>query len=82
MLRSWGEAAIAPGGEDQEIRAWLGSAATTYTYTRSLVGIEMAENDRWMVVNRLEGNFPGAVVDLRYCFVIRDDLIAELVVAP
>jgi hypothetical protein len=33
-------------------------------------------------VNHLEGNFPGGVVDLRYRFVVVDDLISELVIAP
>ena len=27
-------------------------------------------------------NFPGGVVDLRYRFTLRDDLISELVIAP
>ena len=36
----------------------------------------------WIVVNHLEGDFPGGVVDLRYRFVMTGDLIAELVIAP
>jgi len=34
------------------------------------------------VVNHLEGDFPGGVVDLRYQFALKGDLIAELVIAP
>jgi hypothetical protein len=36
----------------------------------------------WAILNHLEGNFPGGVVDLWYRFVLTDDLICELVVAP
>jgi ketosteroid isomerase-like protein len=65
-----------------EIRAWLTAAATEYTYTRTLLDVEAVDADTWLVVNHLEGDFPGGVVDLRYRFVLRDDLIAELVIAP
>jgi hypothetical protein len=47
-----------------------------------LVGAEVIDTDTWLVVNHLEGDFPGGVVDLQYRFVVRDDLIVELVIAP
>ena len=50
--------------------------------TRSLVRAEAVDPRTWLVVNHLEGNFPGGVVDLRYQFVIADGLISELVIAP
>lgn len=65
-----------------EIRTWLTTAAAEYTYTRTLVSAETADNGTWLVVNHLEGDFPGGVVDLRYRFALRGDLIAELVIAP
>jgi hypothetical protein len=65
-----------------EIRAWLASSASEYTYTRTLVGIKPTEGDRWVVVNRLEGDFPGGVAVLRYQFGIQAGLISELVIAP
>jgi hypothetical protein len=68
-------------GPDQ-IRAWLATAATEFTYTRTLIDVEAIDGDKWLVVNNLEGNFPGGVVDLRYRFVLRDGLIAELIIAP
>jgi len=37
---------------------------------------------RWLVVNHLDGNFPGSVVDLHDEFVRRADLISQLVIAP
>ena len=64
------------------IRGWLAHASTQFTYTRTFVGAEAVELDVWFVTNRLEGNFPGGVVDLRYRFRMAGDLIAELVIAP
>jgi hypothetical protein len=68
-------------GSDQ-IRGWLEHAASEYTFTRSLVRAEATSVDTWLVVNHLEGNFPGGVVDLRYRFGVTDGLISELVIAP
>jgi hypothetical protein len=34
------------------------------------------------VTNHLEGDFPGGVVDLRYRFLLADNLIADLEIAP
>ena len=65
-----------------EIRDWLTHAASEYTVTRSLVRAEATGGDTWLVVNHLEGDFPGGVVDLRYQFVVTGDLISELVIAP
>lgn len=65
-----------------EIRRWLATAASEYTFTRTLLSAEAGDDGSWVVVNHLEGDFPGGVVDLRYRFVLRGDLIAELVIAP
>ena len=65
-----------------EIRDWLAHASTEFTYTRTFAGAEAVTPDTWLVTNRLEGNFPGGVVDLRYRFRIAGDLISELVIAP
>lgn len=65
-----------------EIRDWLEHAASEYTFTRVLVRAEATGGDTWLVVNHLEGNFPGGVVDLRYQFAVTGDRIAELVIAP
>ena len=64
----------------QEIRHWLATAATEYTYTRTFVRAEAAATGTWIVTNHLEGNFPGGVVDLRYRFVVTDDRISELII--
>ena len=65
-----------------EIRTWLTTTASEYTFTRTLVSADAVDDETWVVVNHLEGNFPGAVVDLRYKFTLSDDRISELVIAP
>jgi ketosteroid isomerase-like protein len=65
-----------------EIHHWLRTAASEFTYTRAFVSAEALAPDTWLVVNHLEGDFPGGVVDLRYRFVLAGDLISELVIAP
>ncbi|HEV2796742.1 MAG TPA: nuclear transport factor 2 family protein [Nocardioides sp.] len=65
-----------------EVRAFLHEAGTEYTYTTELVGAERLDDGRWVAVNRLEGDFPGGLVELRYGFTLVDDLITELVIEP
>ena len=65
-----------------EIHHWLTKTSTEYRYTRTLLGAEAADHHTWLIRNRLEGNFPGNVVDLRYRFTLADDLIASLEIAP
>lgn len=65
-----------------QVRQFLGKAGSEYTYTSDLVGAERVDDDQWVAVNRLEGDFPGGVVELRYAFTLVDDLITELVIAP
>jgi ketosteroid isomerase-like protein len=65
-----------------EVRTWLATAASEFTFTRTLVSAEAAGPDTWVVVNHLEGDFPGRVVDLRYRFGLTGGLISELVIAP
>jgi ketosteroid isomerase-like protein len=80
------DAAVFDDGKEfhgtDEIRTWLTTTASEYTFTRTLVSAEPVDDDTWLVVNHLEGNFPGGVVDLRYRFALGDDLISELVIAP
>jgi ketosteroid isomerase-like protein len=65
-----------------EVHHWLATAASQFTYTRTLVSAHAIDADTWLVVNRLEGDFPGGAVDLRYQFVLSGDLISGLVIAP
>ncbi len=65
-----------------EIRHWLATAAREFTFTRTFVSAEAITDDTWVVLNHLEGDFPGGVVDLHYRFVLTGDQISELVIAP
>jgi ketosteroid isomerase-like protein len=65
-----------------EIRGFLAKGGAEFTYTTTLVGAERTDDDHWVAVNHLEGDFPGGVVDLRYRFAMDGDRIAELVIAP
>ena len=43
----------------------------------------LAQQDgRTVVTSHLVGNFPGSPVDLRYFFVLKDGMIAELEIVP
>jgi hypothetical protein len=65
-----------------EIRAWLGHAASEYTYTSVLTAVRQDDSEHWTAVHHLEGNFPGGVVDLRYRYTLKDDRITTLTIAP
>ena len=68
-------------GHDR-IRDWLSNASTAFTYTRTFTGANAVDADTWLVTNRLQGDFPGGVVDLGYRFRLAGGAIAELVIAP
>lgn len=63
-----------------EIRRFLTRAGSEFTYTVTLVGAERLDDARWVVTQRLEGNFPGGVVELGYRFVLDGDRVVELVI--
>ena len=65
-----------------QVREFLHQAGSEYTYTTELVGAERIDDEHWVAVNRLEGDFPGGVVELRYGFTLADHLITELVITP
>ncbi|MFF2076128.1 nuclear transport factor 2 family protein [Kitasatospora sp. NPDC058162] len=64
------------------IEKWLNRSASEYTYTIEQTGAEQTGADRYTVTNRLEGDFPGGVVDLHYRFTLRADSIQRLVIEP
>lgn len=65
-----------------EILGWLTGAASEYTYTSTWLSAE-ATSDTATVVIRLEGDFPGGVVDLRYMFTTTaDGQVGTLSIAP
>ncbi len=64
-----------------EVLDFLQSAGAEFSYTTTLVGCERIDDDKWVVRNHLEGDFPGGVADLTYRFTMDGDRIAELVIA-
>ena len=59
------------------IRQWMANASTQYSDT--VEPFDVAEDDgRIVVASHLVGNFPGSPVDLRYCFMLDGDAIAQL----
>lgn len=54
------------------IREWIRESLTKYQYTVTFLAAQ-SEDDRFTVTNRLQGNFPGGVVDLTYTFRLTDD---------
>jgi hypothetical protein len=66
----------------QDIGAWLDSAGSEYTFTTTFTGAIVPDPEHVDVLQRLEGNFPGGVVDLHYRFTLDGDLISRLVIEP
>ncbi len=65
-----------------EIRDWLGRSGSEYTYTTTLIAATKVDDAHYTVVQHLEGDFPGGVVDLQFRFTLRNQEIAELVIEP
>lgn len=66
----------------QEIRTFLSEAGAEFTYTTELVGVRRVDDARWVVTNRIEGDFPGGVAELDYHFVLEAGHIARLAIVP
>jgi hypothetical protein len=64
------------------IRAWKEGVAAAFDYTVSVAGTEHLTDEKYAVTAQIEGNFPGSPVRLHYRFTLRDNLIAELIIAP
>ncbi len=65
----------------EEVEHWLNAAASEFTFTRTLLSAEETDGG-WLVMNHIEGDFPGGQVDLRYVFTLDGDRIERLVIAP
>lgn len=68
-----------------EIRQWRDEIAQAFEYTATILDVESddaAGSDGYVVTARVEGNFPGNVVDLKNRFRLRHGLIAHLEIAP
>jgi ketosteroid isomerase-like protein len=64
------------------VRAWWKGPATAYQYTTEVLSVEPAGGAEYVARVRLEGNFPGGTVDLRYRFSVDAQRISRLEIAP
>lgn len=64
------------------IEEWLNHSAGGATYTLTLTGAYRADATHYVADHRLEGSFPGGVVDLHFRFTLRGDAIERLVIEP
>ncbi|HWL41979.1 MAG TPA: nuclear transport factor 2 family protein [Ilumatobacter sp.] len=64
------------------VASFVRTAAADFTFTRTLLDAVEESPGSWIVTNRVEGNFPGSPVDLRYRFRLTGNLIATLDIAP
>jgi ketosteroid isomerase-like protein len=64
------------------VESFLRTAASEYTFTRTLVSAVEISPDHWIVTNHLDGDFPGGEVDLTYEFRLANGLITSLTIAP
>jgi ketosteroid isomerase-like protein len=65
----------------EDVHAFLRDAGSEFEYTTEQIGARRVDDAHWVVTLRLEGTFPGGVAELDYRFALRDDLVAELVIA-
>jgi ketosteroid isomerase-like protein len=66
----------------QEIRDWLATAASEFTYTVELTSARRVDDEHYVAVHHLEGDFPGGVADLQFKFTLRDGRISALAIEP
>lgn len=65
----------------EEIARWRSEVAQVFSYTKTMVSAEQAQ-DVVEITERVEGDFPGGRVDLRSSFVMDEaGLIASLTIA-
>jgi len=62
------------------IAAWIARSSSEYSYTSTRIGQQVAGDDRAVVQIRLDGDFPGGTVTLRYQFELQDELIRRLAI--
>jgi hypothetical protein len=65
-----------------EIRDWQTGPASKYRYTTTVTGGESTGTNRYCATARLDGNFPGKTVELKFDFTIAGELILQLKIAP
>ena len=66
----------------EEVLGFLRHSGSEFSYTTELTGAQRVDDEHWVAVNHLAGDFPGGVADLAYRFTMAGDRIAELVITP
>ena len=66
----------------RQVREWLATAASEYTYTIELTGARRIDDDHYVAIHHLEGSFPGGVADLQFEFTLREGRISRLTIEP
>jgi hypothetical protein len=66
----------------QQIRDWLIASVSEYTFTIELTGARRIDDEHYVAIHHVEGNFPGGVVDLQFRFELRDGRISQLTIEP
>ena len=64
-----------------EIRAWLESSASEYSYAIELTSTRQVDEHTYVATHHLDGDFPGGTVDLDFTFTLVEGRIARLVIA-
>jgi hypothetical protein len=81
-----GDATVIDEGQTRrgidEIREWQTGPASQYEYRVTITGEERLADDRYRVVARLDGNFPGGIASLNFDFGLDGELIRTLEIAP
>lgn len=79
------DAVVTDEGHDytgtDEIGTWVATAAAEYTYTTEFTGAS-ATDAGLVVMQHLEGDFPGGVADLYYRFTLEGESISRVVIEP
>ncbi len=65
-----------------DIRAWQLGPASQYEYRVTLSGIEATGGETYLVSGRLDGNFPGGTAEVHFRFILSEDHIERLEIAP
>ena len=60
------------------IREWRDKAASVYQYTTQVLEVHEDDEDEYSALVRLEGNFPGGIVELTYRFTLAGNRIQNL----
>ncbi len=64
-----------------EIQKWRAGIAAKFTYTCRPLTVEQ-QDDQTVVTSRLDGNFPGSPLNLRFFFRLAVDKIQNLEIIP